>query len=243
MASLSSSMSKISLSISDLRKWGKIWLGTVTGKSSKQPNRFDKQQGMHFGYIFDQDVATSLAKMLGGISIKKPKMNSLMPAKSDCVELGAARIIGGIRPQDFDVAYRPDGPRIAFDSKTLNDSESVGKNWRNMVNDLATESSTVHTRFPYCLVGFIIVIPRPALSSKYEVDIVRTLERLGTRDRVLDEPHLAEAVSLVVWDPKTGTIDKNVPSSKSNIRIENFSERIYPRYLERYKGLPPHDQN
>lgn len=51
MASLSSSMPEISLSISDLRKWGKIWLGTVTGKSSKQPNRFDKQQGMHFGTL------------------------------------------------------------------------------------------------------------------------------------------------------------------------------------------------
>jgi len=47
------------------------------------------------------------------------------------------------------VGYRPDGLRFAFDSKTLNDKKSIGKNWQNMINDLATEATTVHSRFPY----------------------------------------------------------------------------------------------
>lgn len=90
-------------------------------------------------------------------------------------------VTGGIRPQNFDAAYRPDGPRVVFDSRTLNDFESVGKNWQNMVNDLATEAATVHRRFPYAIVAFIIIIPKPALGEKQKADIVRTLERLGTR--------------------------------------------------------------
>ncbi len=53
--------------------------------------------------------------------------------------MGTTRIIGGIRPQNYDAAYRPDGPRVVFDSKTLNDQESIGKNWQNMVNDLPSE--------------------------------------------------------------------------------------------------------
>jgi len=51
--------------------------------------------------------------------------------------LGKARIVGGIRPQNYDAAYRPDGPRVVYDSKTRNDRKSIGKNWQNMVNDLA----------------------------------------------------------------------------------------------------------
>jgi len=97
--------------------------------------------------------------MLGDIPIVSGSSKKLIPSEADCVELGPARIIGGVRPQNFDVAYRPDGVRVAFDSKTLNDLKSAGKNWQNMVNDLATEAATVHTRFPYALVAFIVAIP------------------------------------------------------------------------------------
>lgn len=241
MAKLSP-MPQIQIDNVAMKNWGQIWLGTTTETGTKESECFNKKQGIHFGYEIDKAVGISFAEMLGNIPIEKPQMGSLQSKIPDCVEVGPAMIVGGIRPQNFDVAYRPDGPRIAYDSKTLNDSASVGKNWRNMLNDLATESSTVHTRFPYCLVGFIVVIPRPALNEKYENDITRTLERLGTREKVLDEPHLAEAVSFVVWDPNTGNIDPNVPEPTSNIRLERFSERFYNKYLERYKGLPPHDE-
>ncbi len=133
------------------------------------------------------------------------------------------------------------GPRVVFDSKSLNDAKSVGKNWQNMVNDLATEAATVHTRFPYTVVTFMVLIPKPALMPKQEMDLIRTLERLGTRRDVLDQAHLAEAISFIVWDPETGEIDDSIPARGSNLRLEKFSDTLYPHYLERYKGLPPHD--
>ena len=77
-------------------------------------------------------------------------------------------IVGGIRKQNYDVAYRPDGVRFAFDSKTLNVADSMGKNWQNMVNDLATEASTVHTRFPMAVVAFLVLIPVPALGGQLD---------------------------------------------------------------------------
>ena len=58
---------------------------------------------------------------------------------------------------------------------------------------------------------------------------------------LLDQTHLAEAISLVVWDPETGLIDANSPSPESNLRIESFSQKVYETYLDRYKGLPPHE--
>lgn len=196
---------------------------------------------MNFASFIDKAFAQALAEMLGNIPVQEAVMSALVPPVPDCVEIGPVRVVGGIRPQNFDAAYRPDGPRVVFDSKTLNDLKSVGKNWQNMINDLATEAATIHTRFPYAVVAFMVVIPRPALAPKQEADIIRTLERLGARRDVLDQAHLAEALSLVVWNPDTGEIDGTTPPKESALRIERFSKILYPHYINRYKGLPPHD--
>ncbi|XQW84261.1 hypothetical protein ACOYR1_14135 [Thalassotalea piscium] len=111
------------------------------------------------------------------------------------------------------------GPRIVFDSKSLNNNLSIGKNWQNMINDLATEATIVHTRYLYSIVAFAIIIPKPALMAKQQNDIINTLERLNTREKITDLPHLAEAISLVIWDPKTVNIDQNVPQKDSSLRI------------------------
>jgi hypothetical protein len=209
---------------------------------AKFPSAFDKKQGMDFGLVFDKAVGAALATMLGGIEVVVPKGTALLPTRSDCVEVGPARVIGGVRPQNFDVAYRPDGVRIAYDSKTLNDASSIQKNWQNMVNDLGTEATTVHTRFPYAVVAFIVAIPRPALRATQQADLIRTLERLSTRNQVIDQNHLAEAIALVVWDPVTGLIDADIPSPSSVLRHERFMAKIFQCYVDRYKGLPPHDK-
>lgn len=210
---------------------------------TKKREYFDKTQGMKLGYVFDKAFGEALAKMLGGIPVVTPKGNALIPPEPDCVEVGLTRIVGAIRPQNYDAAYRPDGPRVVYDSKTLNDTNSVRKNWQNMVNDLTAEASTVHIRFPMCIVAFVVAIPRPALPKNQERDIIRTLERLGSREDELDQHNLAEAVAFVVWNPKDGTIDPNVPPAKSNLRIETMNERIEAAYTDRYRNLPPHQES
>lgn len=243
MAELATYMPRLNISTDELKKWGTLWMGQVNPETGQKKHQecFDRHQSVNFASFIDVEFARALAVMLGGIPVERPNSNALIPPLPDCVEIGPVRIIGGIRPQNFDAAYRPDGPRVVFDSKTLNDLKSVGKNWQNMVNDLATEAATVHTRFPYALVAFIVVIPKPALGRKQEADIVRTLERLGSRKDILDQTHLAEALSLIIWNPETGEIDPAIPAQDSNLRIEKFSDTLYPHYLNRYKGLPPHD--
>ena len=244
MAELADSMPPLVIPIEELSKWGALWLGDhnpTTGKPKKKQS-FDKFQSVNFAHFIDIEFGNCLAKMLGNIRVVTPSGNSLIPPEPDCVEVGAARIIGGVRPQNFDAVYRPDGARVVFDSKTLNDTKSVGKNWQNMINDLATEATTVHTRFPYAIVAFIVLIPKPCLGRKQQTDMTRTLERLGSRKDVLDQAHLAEVISFVVWNPKTGEIDPDIPAGDSSLRIERFSDTLYPHYIIRYKGLPPHDK-
>jgi hypothetical protein len=179
--------------------------------------------------------------MLGAIPIVSPSGGSLVPPESDCVEVGPCRIIGGVRPQNFDVGYRPDGVRFAFDSKTLNDSESVRKNYQNMINDLGTEATTVHIRFPYAIVAFLVAIPVPCLQSPQKEALTETLERLTLRSTPLNNNHKAEAITLVLWDPDSGRIDSEWPKTDSPLRLERFSDQIENTYKERYKGLPPHN--
>jgi hypothetical protein len=242
VAELSDHMSMVSLPSKHLRAWGTLWLGDQNPEkgTSKKKQCFDRFQSVNFASFVDNEVAKCLAKMLGDIPVK-PATKSLIPLIADCVEVGNVPVIGGVRPQNFDVVYRPDGARIVFDSKTLNDTKSVGKNWQNMINDLATEATTVHTRFPHAIVAFIVLIPKPCLGRKQQADMTRTLERLGARKDVLNQAHLAEVISLVVWNPGTGEIDPEIPSQASPLRIEKFSDTLYPHYVSRYKGLPPHD--
>lgn len=236
------SMPNLVISGSVLSEWGKKWRKNINDQTSKpkKVDAFDKKQSVNFASFIDMAFGTAIAKMLGDIKVVVPKSNSLTPSEPDCVEVGPVVIIGGIRPQNYDAAYRPDGPRIVFDSKTLNDEKSIAKNWQNMINDLATEATTVHSRFPYAIVVFIVVLPKPALLNKQAHDIIRTLERLGTREKVNDPDHLAESISLIVWNPDTGEICPNIPPTTSNLRYENIASQIEPIYNYRYKGLPPH---
>lgn len=225
-------MPPISLNAVHLESFGSRW---------QEGSKFSKKDGMAFGASIDGAVGAALAAMLGDIPLVAPSANQLQPVHPDCVEVGPVRVVGGVRPQNFDVGYRPDGVRIAFDSKTLNDHDSVGKNWQNMINDLATEATTVHSRFPTAIVAFIVAIPSPCLPAGARSNaIIGTLTRLGGRVLVDEPAHRAEAISLVSWDPHNGQVDPDVPEPASALRIERFSELVGARYHERFQGLPPH---
>lgn len=204
-----------------------------------------KKYGQALGSLCDEVVGDCLAKMLGNIPVVKPTRSTarspmLLPRQADCVEVGPAMVIGGIRPQNFDVAYRPDGVRFAFDSKTLNRRNSLSKNYQNMINDLGTEAASVHTRFPSAIVTFMVAVPGPCLAA-HRINLTATLIRLGERRSITGDAHKAEVISLVVWDPATGTIDANWPSGGSPLRIERFSEQVEKCYVDRFAWLPPHN--
>jgi hypothetical protein len=219
-----------------LLAFGAQWI-----KNHERLSRTRPFSSIQLGLEVNHAVAQALATMLGGIKVTPPKnRKSLLPPQSNCVEEGNIRIVGGVRPQNFDVGYRPDGVRFAFDSKTLNDRKSVGKNYQNMINDLATEAATVHTRFPYAVVAFLVVIPSPCLVEPQRSALIGRLGALNRRESIGDPAHLAESIALVVWNPHDGTVDNTTPSASSGVRIELFSERIQAAYYQRYQGLPPH---
>ncbi len=234
MASLTS-MPPIAINQTELALFGKTWASNNQSLSRTPP-----YSSGDLGKLFDTAIGHALAQMLGGIPIITPNSVALIPALPDCVEVGPVRIIGGVRPQNFDVGYRPDGVRFAYDTKTLNDAKSVGKNWQNMINDLATEATTVHSRFPHAVVAFMVICPEPCVSLSRKKAMIETLERLARRTSVDGPLYMAETISFVLWNPSDGSLDATAPTFSSPLRIEKFSEQVEAAYVSRYKGLPPH---
>src|ERR1041384_4535372 len=109
-----------------------------------------------------------------------------------------------------------------------------------MINDLATEATTVHSRFPHAVVAFMVIIPTPCFIEPQRSAMIETLERLARRGGVEDPSYMAEAIALVIWNPDDGRIETSIPSSASPLFLERFSEQIEAAYVSRYKGLPPH---
>lgn len=225
----------VSVSQSELAQFGQMWRS-----NGERLSRTPPQSSSQLGNLFDNEVGKAFAKLLGDIPVVKPNPKSLVAQSGDCVEVGPVRVVGGVRPQNFDVGYRPDGIRFAFDSKTLNDTDSLRKNWQNMINDLATEATTVHSRFPHAVVAFMVIIPAPCFVEPQRSAIIETLERLARRVSVEDADYMAEAISLVVWNPIDGSVDATIPQVSSPLRIEKFSSFVETAYISRYKGLPPH---
>ncbi len=218
-------------------------LAEIGGHWNASALTLPKAWGEKVGDLCDRTVGKCLAEMLGKIPVVKPtKSTALLPPKADCVEVGPTRIIGGIRPQNFDVAYRPDGVRFVFDSKTLNTKKSLSKNYQNMINDLATEAATVHTRFPSAIVAFIVAVPEPCLAT-HRRNLTTALSRLAGRRSTSGDLHKAEAISLLVWNPHDGSIDEGWPSNGSPLRIEEFSAQVELCYTDRFAGLPPHKRD
>jgi hypothetical protein len=107
------SMPPITISAAELKRFGDQW--NIKKSLSRTPPCSSSQ----LGNLFDAAVGKSLSTMLGGIDIVAPAQFAIRPSADDVVEVGPVRIVGGIRPQNFDVGYRPDGVRFAFDSKNF----------------------------------------------------------------------------------------------------------------------------
>ena len=106
--------------------------------------------------------------------------------------------------------------------------------------NLGTEAVTVHSRFPYAVVAFLVAIPESCLQGHQKATLIPTLERLNGRVEVDEPAHVAEATALVLWDPETGEVHHNSPEPDSPLGLGTFARSIEAVYTNRYKGLPPH---
>jgi hypothetical protein len=95
-----------------------IPFGNTWSANNGDLTRTPPYSSSELGRLFDAAVANAVATMLGNIPIVVPNAYHLIPPQADCIELGSTRIIGGVRPQNFDVGYRPDSVRYRWRQHT-----------------------------------------------------------------------------------------------------------------------------
>lgn len=64
---------------------------------------------------------------------------------------------------------------------------------------------------------------------------VARLVRAGGRRTEADAPHLLEAIAVVVYDPKTGLLDAELPPTKSGLRWDEFIIAMASAYEARFE--------
>jgi hypothetical protein len=134
-------------------------------------------------------------------------------------EVGERQVSGALRIVKADVSeiHRLDGLRLAIEIKPIN--LAVGRAIWNRFGDIRTFAVNLHLKFPFAVVGGVLVIPTYEMAGRKRKDtthlIQRAVDRLsraGGRETEGDAPHLLEGVGVVVYDPDQPHLDPATPS-------------------------------
>jgi hypothetical protein len=158
---------------------------------------------------------------------------------------GERNVAGALRVARADVseAHELDGLRLAVEIKPIN--LAVGRAIWNRFGDIRAFAVNVHLKFPFAIVGGILVLPtweRKQADDEHHTStlhlierLVRRLQRTRFRESEADAAHLLEAVAVLVYDPDTSTLDENLPPPGSGLRWEEYIETISALYEVRFE--------
>jgi hypothetical protein len=156
-------------------------------------------------------------------------------------QAGERDVSGALRVVKADVSeiHRLDGLRLAIEIKPVN--LAVGRAIWNRFGDIRTFAVNLHLKFPFAVVGGVLVIPTYEVSAGKRKEtthlIQRAVDRLsraGGRETEGDAPHLLEGVGVVVYDPDRAILDPVTPPPGSRLRWDEFIEDLARTYRARF---------
>jgi hypothetical protein len=171
--------------------------------------------------------------LLGALEARLPGLDAFA---------GEKRVAGALRTVNADVSesHHLDGLRLAVEIKPTN--LAVGRALWNRFGDIRTFAVNIHLKFPFCVVGGVLVIPTHEATPTGTRDvthlITRAVERLvraGGRRSEADAAHLLEGVCVLVYDAATGLISEAVPPPGHGLRWDEFVDEIATTYEARFE--------
>ncbi|TVQ54484.1 MAG: hypothetical protein EA355_11685 [Rhodobacteraceae bacterium] len=148
------------------------------------------------------------------------------------------QVAGALRTAKADVSesHELDGLRLAVELKPIN--LAVGRAIWNRFGDIRTFAVNIHLKFPFAVVGGVLVIPT-ADAGKSTVHLIRRaierFERAGGRRSEADAAHLLEGIAVVAFDPNTGEVDPDLPEPGSRLRWSAFVDDLSTAYRARFE--------
>jgi len=172
------------------------------------------------------------------------ELRAHLPTLSAAV--GEREVAGALRTVKADVSESNplDGLRLAVEIKPVN--VAVGWAIWNRSGDIRTVAVNLHLKFPFAVVGGVLVIPtyEEEVNRKGEITrrstehlISRAVERLtraGGRRSEGDAPHLLEGVCVLVYDPDTARLGEHLPPQGSGLRLDEFVPHLASAYEARF---------
>jgi hypothetical protein len=155
---------------------------------------------------------------------------------------GEREVSGALRVVKADVSeyHSLDGLRLAVEIKPVN--LAVGRAIWNRFGDIRTFAVNLHLKFPFSVIGGVLVIPTTERTKEGHrkptthliMRAVARLVRAGGRRTEGDASHLLEAIAVVVYDPATGVLDPNLPPSDTGLRWDDFIKKLAFVYDSRF---------
>ena len=149
---------------------------------------------------------------------------------------------GALRTVLADVSeyHELDGLRLAVEVKPVN--LAVGRAVWNRFGDIRAFAVNLHLKFPFAVVGGVLVIPTYEVTKKGAQKptahlIARTISRLvraGRRRNESEAAHLLEGIGVIVYDPSAGQIETSMPPQQSGLRWEEFIAHLVEAYDTRF---------
>ncbi len=143
---------------------------------------------------------------------------------------GEHKVAGALRTVLADVSeyHELDGLGLAVEIKPVN--LAVGRALWNRFGDIRAFAVNLHLKFPFAVVGGVLVIPTYEITKKGRkkptVQLIgRTIGRLvraGRRQNESEASHLLEGIGVIVYDPDTGKTLNELPPVGSGLRWEEF---------------------
>ena len=154
---------------------------------------------------------------------------------------GETRVAGALRIAQMDVVEMTelDGLKLAIEIKPIN--LAVGRAIWNRYGDIRVGAVSTHLKFPFAVVGGVLTIPTwewsggTKKSTRHLVmRCCELLRRAGQRRREDEAPHRLEGVAVVLFDPDTNQVVKDVPAAGSGLRWEECIDALAEAYDERF---------
>ena len=175
---------------------------------------------------------------------------------------GEATVLGGLKTKNVDVVVtkRGLGPVLAISCKGMT---GAFRNLTNRMEETIGECTNLHITYPALVFGYLFVLRANSLESSVvegqlgpndialqddgtPVESIyrfhTALRELSGRRGIRNEVSRYEAISLAMIDmskQSIGTVHSDFPSSESTLRLEDFFEKLYERYDERYVFSAP----
>ena len=139
---------------------------------------------------------------------------------------------------DVAVVHPTSGPLLIIGVRSQ--MSSLGKNFLNYYEMEVGEVSSIHERYPLCVVGLLYLHPTVSIlpgSEKQTFDFKKAenmFSLITGREKPHDPEGIYEEIAYIRinFDQDPPTLDEGFPKHE-DLRLENFFDKLLQKYIER----------